>query len=261
MDDGACSGSWVCNRANHRCRPPANESCEYGLAACLGTGYCSNACSTDADCPSADYQCQGVPSTYNNFNTGDVSDDAVGIIHYCVYAPGSRSTCTAENDCTAENESCLIGRDAVGAVSTFCSSANSSALGADGDACGAVGTEPVLCKTGFCDYLDGDTLGPDNSDDPRQGKCTHLCSTDEDCGTDRDCVDFSFGPTFPTASKSAADGDAPASRHKQSMARAQGCLPPLGIRERLRSRASLRESYCPRMDAPVRGTFRRRLPP
>ncbi|MBL91865.1 MAG: hypothetical protein CMH56_08670 [Myxococcales bacterium] len=195
MDDSACDGTWVCDRANHQCRPPLSETCEFSGGACFGTGYCSTSCATDSDCPGSDYHCQGVPSTYNNNNTGDVSDDMVGLMNYCVYLPGSRTACTKEADCTTEGESCLISRDASGVAQTVCSSSHASATGASGDACGATANGPVQCQTGFCDYLNGDTLGPDNTDDPMQGKCTHLCATDDDCDTGRSCEDYEYGPT------------------------------------------------------------------
>ena len=53
---------------------------------------------------------------------------------------------------------------------------------------------PVLCKTGFCDFQDGDTAGPNQSDDPTRGKCTQICASDDDCGSGTTCQDFPYGP-------------------------------------------------------------------
>lgn len=195
MDDSACDGTWVCDRANHQCRPPWDETCEFSGGACFGMGYCSNSCASDSDCPNIDYHCQGIPSTYNNNNTGDVSDDDVGLMNYCVYLPGSRNACTKEADCTATNEHCMVIRSQQGEAQTVCSSSHETAAGEPGDKCGATTNGPVLCTTGFCDYEDGDTYGPDNTDDLLRGTCTNICATDEDCSDNDSCEDFEFGPT------------------------------------------------------------------
>jgi hypothetical protein len=194
MDDTACEGTWVCDRSNHRCTPPTAERCEYNMGACIGMGYCTATCVSDSDCPSdSAYFCQGVPSVYDSQNTGDPSDDDIGMLKYCVDSPGSNTTCTKESDCAAADESCIISRDADGVAGTRCSSTYAAAMGEFRHACGYTPSGPVLCKTGFCDYQDGDTAGPNQTDDPTRGKCTQVCATNDDCGSGTTCEDFPYG--------------------------------------------------------------------
>ena len=194
----ACStvnATWVCDRANHQCAPPISERCAFGLGGCFGIGYCSAQCVSDGDCPSAEYICQGAPLVYNNKNTGNVADDAVDVVNFCLHLPGSRDLCTKEADCTAADESCITTRNLAGTAELRCSSAYSSAAANAGEACGNVGGETVFCKTGFCDFLDGDTDGTDNTDDPANGTCASICVGDGDCPSALTCQDYTYGAT------------------------------------------------------------------
>jgi hypothetical protein len=165
------------------------------MGACIGMGYCTATCESDSDCPTdSAFFCQGVPSVYDNNNTGEPSDDEVGMLHYCVDSPGSNVACTKESDCTEENEHCIVGRDANGLAETRCSSTYASAVGEFRHACGYTPSGPIMCKTGFCDFEDGDTAGPNQSDDLTRGKCTQICATNDDCDSGTTCQDLPYGP-------------------------------------------------------------------
>ncbi|MCB9594156.1 MAG: hypothetical protein H6719_15600 [Sandaracinaceae bacterium] len=207
--DGDCGAGEVCNQVIdatgmvfHLCTPaqgalaggsvceveggafvPVSQRCDLG---CEDTGRgraqgrCQDFCTTDADCPSADFVCGQLTLTVGSGGTfPDRTDDTNATLRVCQYEPGSRTACAADGDCAA-GELCGLYFDATGA----------SVRGCVDEVAGGAAAGEACDLDGPCRFARGCLP---RWDDPAESFCTALCARDSDCPASFQCRRPSLG--------------------------------------------------------------------
>lgn len=152
------------------------DTCEtfcFDLGEGAAAARCTEMCTADSDCPGADWVCGRFSQTIANGGTyPDRTDDVVGSIDVCLHQPGSRSACTLNPDCGAD-ERCVALVDQTGTTQRVCVTAVAGG-GEPGDACAA--DDPCIGRACITRWFD-----------PGAGFCSAFCAADADCPTDFVC--------------------------------------------------------------------------